>query len=407
MNVNGDTVLHEAAQRGFSEGAKVLLEEGDVGVNIMNRCGATPLHYAAEAKTQPFPFTITMDKHNYVDDNNESETEEENLNDEGKNKEVNSNSRDIAPMVSYEKTIKVLIDAGANIEALRDDGTTPLHIAASNGHLTLAQMLLDAGANINAERSNGSHKSDGWTALHLAADKGYARLVSSLIHKKADVHDRTKDGWTALSLAACGGHASMVDDLLAAGATPNERDETGMTPLHLAASNGHDDVVQILLDVSADCEAQDNQGWTPLHCAAYSGYVGSMKIFSERVRFVFTPSSHINSTQIAASSQTNAKNSECLELLLQLVGKFPTDHIYHLALASCYSRLSMSNAAIESFDSAVDLIISEDNLTSIDQITHGLDCLECDEEIRGYWQKCMTCAVKNKNYNLCDSCVQG
>ena len=58
--------------------------------------------------------------------------------------------------------VKMLIDAGANIESKSLSGLTPLLYAARYGHKDVAEILLKAGANINAEDN------DGWNALHYA-----------------------------------------------------------------------------------------------------------------------------------------------------------------------------------------------------------------------------------------------
>jgi len=45
-----------------------------------------------------------------------------------------------------EKMVKVLIEAGADVNKAKDDGETPLVIAALNGHTAIGQILSDAGA---------------------------------------------------------------------------------------------------------------------------------------------------------------------------------------------------------------------------------------------------------------------
>lgn len=66
---------------------------------------------------------------------------------------------------------------GANIEAKRNDGDTPLHLAAWYGQVDLAELLLDRGANIEL----GSN--DGYTPLSYVSQNGKADVVKLL-------HDR-------------------------------------------------------------------------------------------------------------------------------------------------------------------------------------------------------------------------
>ena len=63
------------------------------------------------------------------------------------------------------------------------------------------------------ERSN-----DGWTPLHLAAGNGHLEVVKLLLEKSADVTVANNGGWTPLNSAASNGHNEMVKLLLEKGA---------------------------------------------------------------------------------------------------------------------------------------------------------------------------------------------
>ncbi len=45
------------------------------------------------------------------------------------------------------KIVRMLIDAGADVNVQSEDGWTPLHVAAYKEELKIARMLIDAGAN--------------------------------------------------------------------------------------------------------------------------------------------------------------------------------------------------------------------------------------------------------------------
>ncbi len=55
-----------------------------------------------------------------------------------------------------------------------DEGRTPLHYAARNGHLDIVQFLLKNGADINA------YDTEGWTPMRFAKFKGQMRTYDYL-----------------------------------------------------------------------------------------------------------------------------------------------------------------------------------------------------------------------------------
>ena len=94
--------------------------------------------------------------------------------------------------------VAFLLENGANIndKEYRDlIDQTPLIIAAFNGCTDIVKMLLDAGANIE-------HKNDqGENALISAAQEGNINVVKILLDAGADVNQSNTDGETALDLA--------------------------------------------------------------------------------------------------------------------------------------------------------------------------------------------------------------
>lgn len=87
----------------------------------------------------------------------------------------------------------------------------PLHSAAAGSHVGVARVLVSAGADVNAVQPHG------YRPLHAAAQSGNAELTELLLTAGADPAARTDDGQTPADLAAAAGHAEIATRLGPAG----------------------------------------------------------------------------------------------------------------------------------------------------------------------------------------------
>src|ERR1022692_1157931 len=138
--------------------------------------------------------------------------------------------------------VKALLQADPKLVQTRtEDGNTPLHLAALEGHAAVAQVLLDQHAQVNARGLREE------TPLHMAMYEGHHDLAELLLANKADINAQSASGETPLHIAARKGHRELVELLLSHNAEVNAHDGQGQTPLHLAAAAGHAEVVKVLL----------------------------------------------------------------------------------------------------------------------------------------------------------------
>ena len=137
------------------------------------------------------------------------------------------------------------------INAKEGGQMTPLHQAAAQGRLIVAQYLLDNGADVNSKNAGGT------TPLWQAANAGHRAMVELLLKHGAAVDAADHSGETPLHRAATTGFKSVAEALLANRANVNARDEFGDTPLHKAAAAGQTALVELLLAHKADVNAKN------------------------------------------------------------------------------------------------------------------------------------------------------
>ena len=83
------------------------------------------------------------------------------------------------------ETVRLLVDHGADVNALDCSHSTPLHLASLQGVLDAVQILIKHGADVNARNETNL------TPLHGASLLGDVQIVQLLIDHGADV--TTKD----------------------------------------------------------------------------------------------------------------------------------------------------------------------------------------------------------------------
>jgi ankyrin repeat protein len=218
------------------------------------------------------------------------------------------------------ESVKVLLEAGAEVNQTTGYGWSPLLVATQNRYYGLAKFLLERGADPNLPNNGG------WVPLYLATDnrniengdypvrKGdldHLEFIKLLLDKGANVNARMKDstetrtvftnqwldenGATAFLRASQSGDIELMKLLLARGADPKIATVLGVTALHVAAGIGWVEGItyewsadatleatRMLLDLGLDPNAQADTGRVALHGAAHKGHTRVVKLLADR-----------------------------------------------------------------------------------------------------------------------------
>ena len=100
-----------------------------------------------------------------------------------------------AAHLGYLPIVIDLVERGANVNYLNQDRVTPMHAAASRGHLNVMQYLLAQRAYLHPRTVQN------WHPLHHAVRFGHQNVVSFLLANGAPINLRTKTGQTVFDIA--------------------------------------------------------------------------------------------------------------------------------------------------------------------------------------------------------------
>ncbi|KAI6170522.1 Suppressor of tumorigenicity 14 protein-like protein [Aphelenchoides bicaudatus] len=320
-NEDQQTPLHIAAEKGYYEVAKALINKDPSLGNATDKHRQTPLHLAA---LNGYCNIVSLLLSNGADVNALAR-----FSNDDSTTPPHMSALYLAAENGYTKCIKVLLDKGAKINYKTYDGFTalhvasqegkfeaakvliaknhqlvnvtdkfkaiPLHIAAWNGHCKIVSLLLSNGADVNALANFGgddSTTSPSVSALYLAARNGQVECVRILLDKGAKIDHQANDGFTALHIASQEDKYEVVKTLIKKNPSlVNATDKFKAIPLHAAAFNGHCDIVKLLLSNGADVNAltrfgnddsTDPPSVSALYAAALNGSVECVRILLDK-----------------------------------------------------------------------------------------------------------------------------
>ncbi len=162
-----------------------------------------------------------------------------------------------------------------------------LLLAAATGNADTAALLIDAGANIDALDQQGRSGLHRCQSCPENGTDGGLRLAKLLLEKKTSlVNHQDAEEKTALIMACEAGRTPMVELLLGYGADPSVRDMHGKTCLYTACEKGDLEIVRTLLRAAAnrptarglDINARGPGGCTPIIMAVRAASANRKKV---------------------------------------------------------------------------------------------------------------------------------
>ena len=334
------TALHFAASNGHRETSELLIDAGAV-IESRNTYGKTPLLVAAMANHVDVvvlllerganvhahdPDTQRNALHEAANYPNSSRRMVETLIRAGIDvHSVDSNGyRPLSHAVGgfntnpgSKEVFDYLCEIGVDVEAKSNDGSTALHLAAIQGHVTSIQWLLDSGADVNARGFE-----DRTPLIYAISNRrdGACRL---LIERGASLEARSH-GYTPLMWAAGRNSASTVELLLAGGAEPNSCGSTNHTPLEVALWNLAESAVDVLLRddrVEIGLNPSNEFGASPLLLACSLGLMKSVRSLLRRGADVNAKDTKYGGTALHAIARSGNKpdQAEIAKIILPLL----------------------------------------------------------------------------------------
>lgn len=211
-DLTGRTPLHYGAQYGFKVVCDVIIEhlqewgmfdvtEGIDGPAWQDNDGWAPLHLSVVGG-HPLTTKTLLDAENWKGHNQDKAVIR---------KQVLRSSAVLALAVkaNFVDIVRLLVDAGVDINYQDRQGETALHVAARFGHDTCAKILLE-GTDEQKANTELAENTYSWTPLFIACVDGSLSVVELLIEVGAELDKSDSSGWTAKEHAALRGHLDIA-----------------------------------------------------------------------------------------------------------------------------------------------------------------------------------------------------
>ncbi|KAI8947730.1 ankyrin repeat-containing domain protein [Xylaria longipes] len=207
--------------------------------------------------------------------------------------------------------LKECINKGADVHQPIISGKTSLYYAALWGQNEAVRVLLDAGGDVNVKTKTGT------TLLHAAVQSKNEATISAVVEymktHNISIDPVDDDGETPLCCAARLALPEVVRQLCKAGSNVNGLDPRGR-PLVEATYKGGKSTVRVLLDEGADSNLPDGYEQLPIYWAAKAGDLELLELFQKNL--ITAEPNKISGSSMALSKAIKASRED--EILIDV-----------------------------------------------------------------------------------------
>ncbi|KAL1634947.1 Glycerophosphocholine phosphodiesterase [Neofusicoccum ribis] len=208
----GRLPLHYAAQYGFVIICKIVIEHmkkwgqfdvthGTDSPEWQDSDGYAPLHLSVIGG-HPLTTRTLLDSENWQGSQDEKISTRKLVSKSGA-------ALALATKSNFVQIVKLLVEAGVDINYQDEQGETALHVAARYGHTDCAKTLIE-GSQDQKANVNLAEKTFAWTPLFIACVDGHLPVAKLLVDAGADLEKPDLSGWTPKEHAALRGHLDIA-----------------------------------------------------------------------------------------------------------------------------------------------------------------------------------------------------
>uniref|UniRef100_H3B944 Uncharacterized protein n=1 Tax=Latimeria chalumnae TaxID=7897 RepID=H3B944_LATCH len=255
--IRGSTLLHTAAYFGERDIIEVLLQQ-QVGVNLLDYKGATPLHRSGDVQTMQLLLYNGADR-NLAD----------------------ADGNTVMHVVSYGEPgkevaldcLRFLLSYKVSIRKRNKKGLLPIHCAAIQGRIDVIQLLLQSDSDGEMEKRTMEDRANGNTPsmLYLALMNSHLKCAKWLAEQSFSFKPEEPEELISVVLLSTEPQKEKLQTLeflVNHGVNINAVNNSGDSVLHLAAFRPDlSEVLALLLTKGAKVNEENGEHCTPLFCA--------------------------------------------------------------------------------------------------------------------------------------------